>query len=115
MNATTGSQHFSKPAKPLPLAYALGGFIIASIILSKFIAPLDDWPMEWLIPARLWVTEFFAWFSAVAKPVTRAISWVLALPLNLVEALLFRGVPNWSLPPLPWPVIVLGTGLMGHW
>jgi ABC-type molybdate transport system permease subunit len=51
----------------------------------------------------------------VAKPVTRAIYGVLALPLNLAEALLFRGVPNWQVPPLPWPVVDLGTGLMGHW
>jgi glycine betaine/proline transport system permease protein len=115
MSAATETPYVSTSAKPLPLAYALGGFIVASIVISKLIAPLDDWPMEWLIPARAWVTDFFAWFSAFAKPVTRAISWVLSLPLDLAEALLFRGLPNWHVPPLPWPVIVLGTALLGHW
>ena len=115
MSTIADTPRLSPSSKPLPLAYALVGFIVVSIVISKLVAPLDDWPLEWLIPVRVWVTDFFAWFSAVAKPVTRAISWVLALPLNFVEALLFRGVPNWNLPPLPWPAIILGTGLMGHW
>ncbi len=115
MSAIADTPRRSAQAKPLPLAFALVGFIVVSIVISKLFTPLDDWPLDWLIPIRVWVTDFFAWFSAVAKPVTRAISTVLAVPLNVVEALLFRGVPNWNLPPLPWPVIVLGTGLLGHW
>lgn len=99
----------------LPLIYALVVFFLVSAVFSKFVPVFDDWPTEWLIPARSWITDFFAWFSAVAKPVTRAISWVLAQPLAFVEALLYRGVPNLNLAPLPWIAIVFGTGLLGHW
>jgi glycine betaine/proline transport system permease protein len=114
VSATAETFRHSAAIKSLPLGYALVGFALISILVSKFLPPLDQWPQEWLVPARAWVTDFFAWFSAVAKPATRAISWVLSLPLNLAETLLFRGVPNWQWPPLPWPVIVLGTGLLGH-
>ncbi len=111
-------------ARPLPISFGgqrpplllvLVGFAIISILASKLVPPLDDWPAEWLIPVRGWVTDFFAWFSAVAKPVTRAIAWVLAKPLALVEALLYRGVPNLGLAPLPWIAIVMGAGLLGDW
>ena len=101
--------------KRLPLLVALIGFAVVSVVVSKAVPILDTWPLEWLVPARSWITDFFAWFSAFAKPVTRAISWVLAQPLALAEALLYRGVPNWSLPPLPWPAIVLAAALLGHW
>ena len=77
----------------MPLLYGLIAFVVISIIIAKLVPVLDDWPLEWLVPARAWVTDFFVWFSAAAKPVTRAISWVLAQPLALVEAILYRGVP----------------------
>ncbi len=115
MSVAVGSAVLSAAKKPLPMVYAVLGYVVASIVISKFVVPLDDWPQDWILPVRIWVTDFFAWFSAVAKPVTRAISSVLSMPLMLVEAMLFRGVPNWQWPPLPWPVLVLGTGLLGHW
>jgi glycine betaine/proline transport system permease protein len=97
-----------------PLWLALVGFALASILISKFVTPLDDWPVEWIVPFRVWVTNFFVWFSAVAKPVTRAIAWLLSQPLALVEALLYRGIPNSGIAPLPWIAIVIGAGLLGH-
>jgi glycine betaine/proline transport system permease protein len=101
--------------KRVPLLMALLGFAVCSIVIAKAVPVLDKWPQEWLVPLRVWITDFFVWFSAFAKPLTRAVSWILAQPLTLAEALLYRGIPNWSLPPLPWPSIVLGTGLLGHW
>ncbi len=86
-----------------------------TIALSRFVPFLDQWPAEWVIPARDWVTSFFVWLGITAKPVTRAISWLLTQPLSLVEALLYRGVLAWKWPPLPWPAIVLGTAILGHW
>lgn len=97
------------------LPVALLGFAVISILISKFVPPLDDWPAEWLVPVRVWVTDFFAWLSAVAKPVTRAIAWLLSQPLALVETLLYRGVPNLGIAPLPWISIVMGACLLGHW
>ena len=86
-----------------------------TIVLSRFLPFLDQWPAEWVIPARDWVTSFFAWMATFSKPLTRTISWVLAQPLALVEALLYRGVLAWQWPPLPWPAIVAGTAILGHW
>jgi len=88
---------------------------LVTVLLSIFVPVLDQWPAEWVVPTRAWVTDFFAWFAIVAKPVTRAISWLLAQPLALVEALLYRGVLAWKWPPLPWPAIVAGTAILGHW
>ncbi len=99
----------------LSLPIMIVGFAIISTLFSKFVPPLDDWPAEWIVPVRVWVTDFFAWFSAVAKPVTRAISWFLSQPLALAEALLYRGVPNLGIAPLPWIAIVIGAGLLGDW
>jgi glycine betaine/proline transport system permease protein len=111
--AAAASPIGGRAALPLPLAFAL--FAIASIIIAKLAPPLDKFPAEWIIPLRAWVTDFFAWFAALAKPFTRAISFVLAQPLAFVEALLYRGVLAWKWPPLPWIAIVVGACLIGHW
>jgi glycine betaine/proline transport system permease protein len=86
-----------------------------SVLIALAVPVLDAWPVEWVVPFRQWVTGFFAWFSTTAKPVTRAIAWLLQQPLALVEMLLFRGVPDWKLPPLPWVAIVAGVAILGHW
>ena len=61
------------------------------------------------------MTYFFVWFSELAKPLTRAISWVLLQPLTLVEALLFRGMPDWEAGPLPWTIVALSVVVFAHW
>jgi glycine betaine/proline transport system permease protein len=102
-------------SKDTPLLVALLVFAVFSIVVAKAFPVLDKWPLEWLIPVRIWITDFFVWFSDVAKPLTRAISWLLSQPLALAEAVLYRGIPSWSLPPLPWTAIVFGTALLSHW
>ena len=101
------------PAVPPFVAFAV--LFVLTIALSRFVPFLDQWPAEWVIPVRDWVTFFFAWLGVVAKPVTRAISWMLTQPLALVEALLYRGVLAWQWPPLPWVAIVGGAAILGHW
>jgi glycine betaine/proline transport system permease protein len=68
------------------------------------------------------VTDFFAWLGKDAAlgpiavvDITRFISWLLSLPLGLVEALLYRGVLAYEWPPLPWVAIVAGTAILAHW
>ncbi len=86
-------------------------------------AALDRrWPEEWVIPLKAWVTSFFAWLGNEAtlglftvKGLTRFISLLLSYPLYWAEALLFRGVPDLGLPPLPWIAIVAGVAILGHW
>jgi glycine betaine/proline transport system permease protein len=94
---------------------AFAALFAITVVLAYLFPFLDKWPAEAVIPVRQWVTDAFAWFAAVAKPVTRAIAWILAQPLALVEALLYRGVLAWKWPPLPWIAIVAGAAILGHW
>ena len=89
--------------------------IVAGVLAASAFPFLSSWPEDWVIPVRSWVTDGFAWFSVVAKPLTRALSWILAQPLALVEALLFRGIPALKVHPLPWIAIVGGTAVLAHW
>jgi glycine betaine/proline transport system permease protein len=94
---------------------AFAALFAITVVLAYLFPFLDKWPAEAVIPVRQWVTDAFAWFAALAKPVTRAIAWILAQPLALVEALLYRGVLAWKWPPLPWIAIVAGAAILGHW
>ncbi len=104
----------SRKASVPPLALA-AVFVVITVLLARFVPAFDKWPEQWTLPVRDWVTQFFVWFAAAAKPLTRGISWVLSQPLAAVEALLYRGVQAWKWPPLPWVVIVTGTSILGHW
>jgi len=100
------------PRLTAPVAIAV---ILLLAVLAQLAPWLDKWPDTLILPVRGWVTEFFAWFAAAAKPVTRIIAWCLAQPLNLAEVLLYRGIPAWKWPPLPWPAIVGAAAILGHW
>ncbi|NBX05123.1 MAG: ABC transporter permease subunit [Betaproteobacteria bacterium] len=89
--------------------------LLVGVLASGVAEALSSWPDDWILPFRTWVTDFFVWFSALVKPLTRAVSWVLMLPLAGVEALLFRGVPDWELGPLPWVIVALGVVVFAHW
>jgi glycine betaine/proline transport system permease protein len=89
--------------------------IVTGVAAAWLYPPLARWPDAWVIPLRAWVTDGFAWFAATAKPVTRAISWLLSWPLWFAEALLYRGIPALNLHPLPWVSIVGATAILAHW
>jgi len=105
-------QAIAAPRLSLPLVVGL--IIMVGVALAWFYPAFARWPDPWVVPFKAWVTDGFAWFSVVVKPVTRAISWLLSWPLWLAEALLFRGVPALGLPPLPWVAIVAGTAILAH-
>jgi glycine betaine/proline transport system permease protein len=115
MSVSAQPLHLNSGLQKLPMIMVLTAFVLLSILVSKLVPPLDRWPAEWLVPVRQWVTDFFVWFSAFAKPATRAISYLLSQPLAFVEALLYRGMPDLNVAPLPWITIVAGAGLLGHW
>jgi glycine betaine/proline transport system permease protein len=100
-------------APPLWMRFAI--LVVAALLLARLFPFLDKWPAEWIVPVRAWVTDLFAWLAVILKPATRAVSWLLAQPLALVEALLYRGILAWKWPPLPWIAIVGGTAILGHW
>ena len=110
--ATFGRGVMPAPRLTLPVLIA-ALFLLA--LGAQFLPWLDKWPDAFVLPFRSWVTDFFAWFAATMKPATRLVAWCLAQPLNLVETLLYRGVPAWKWPPLPWLTIVGGVTILGHW
>lgn len=89
--------------------------LIATIAFAKIVPPLDKYPVEWVIPARIWITDGFAWLANVAKPFTRSLSWLLSQPLALVEGILYRGFRAFDVPALPWIAVAGGMAILGHW
>jgi glycine betaine/proline transport system permease protein len=96
--------------------------VALSLIAARYAPWTADWPSAWVIPARLWITDFFSWLGKDAslglftvRGLTRAIAWLLSLPLSLTEGLLFRGVLAYDWPPLPWIGIVAGVAILAHW
>lgn len=89
--------------------------LITAIAFTKFVPPLDKFPAEWVIPARVWITDGFAWLAQVAKPFTRSLSWLLSQPLSLAEGILYKGFSVFDLPALPWVAVAGGMAILGHW
>ena len=112
-HAIQGPRAIAPPRLSLPLIVIL--IILAGTAAAWLLPPLARWPDEWIVPVRAWVSEGFLWFSTVAKPFTRALSWLLSWPLWLVESFLYRGFPAIGLHPLPWVAIVGGTAILAHW
>jgi len=113
-------------AAGLPDALTLVLQLLAVVALTVVVAMAFDWAMrwpgDWVIPLRVWLTQLFHWlgndaglFGIKVKDVTRGIAWLLAQPLALIEALLYAGFRGLDLPPLPWVVVVAGTGILAHW
>ena len=115
-NAALSRERLDRPASRIaPQTFLVLAVVALTVLIALAVPALDKWPAEWVVPFRQWVTTFFAWFSSTVKPLTRAIAWLLDQPLAIVEMLLFRGVPDWKLPPLPWLSIVAGAAILGHW
>lgn len=104
------------------LVLALAAIVAASLLAKYAIPALDVWPDAWVLPAKKWITDFFAWLGSEAslglftvKELTRFLSLVISYPLHWAEVALFRGLPDLGVPPLPWIAIVAGLGIFGHW
>ena len=91
---------------------------IASVAVAQLFQWTVRWPGEWVIPLKAWITSFFTWLGNEAhfglfsfKDVTRSISWLLSWPLHWTEVVLYRGVSDLSIPPMPWIAIVAGVAI----
>ena len=96
--------------------------IIIGVALSFVWDGASRWPQAWVVPLKLWITEFFNWLGKEAgigdykfRDLTRGISAILKQPLQWTEIALYRGVRSWGAPPLPWIAITIGIGIVGHW
>jgi len=104
------------------VALQFAAVITLGVLLAAFWEQAGRWPVEWVVPLKLWITDFFNWLGKEAgigdykfRDLTRAIAWVLKQPLTWTEYLLYRGIRSAGLPPLPWVAIVIGIGILGHW
>ncbi len=127
MSATTAIGIAPRPAtRAWPLLWlailALTIFLVAfSEQLQPLFPQLYDYPRAWIIPLANWTTVFMrdvviAYFFTI----TRALSELLSLPLQLSYALFDRGFGFGSgaeavtVPPLSWVGVAATVAIIGH-
>ncbi len=91
--------------------------IAAALLISAVIDQLWTWPDSWIIPFKLWISDFFVWLDKKAtfgaftvKEFTRGLAWMLKQPLKGTEYLLWRGASPEKFLPTIW---VFLAGLAG--
>lgn len=122
MTANQGSADYPAPnLRLLPLGYLLA-LAVACLLLAFGPGWLWRWPAEWVLPARLWVTDAFRFLANdldfglfTFRELTRGFAWLLGWPLTWAEGLLFKGIATLGLPPIPWIALAGGAALLGHW
>ncbi len=104
------------------------GVLVALWFAGTRIGWLSDYPEPWILPLRDWISEIMRWLVKDAsfglftfKELTRAIAWLLDLPLQLCLILLSRGFElavsadtGLDVPPLSW-LGVLGAVTFFAW
>ena len=85
------------------------GIIAVGLILAAVFDWAKDWPVEWAIPFKVWISDFFRWLDKEAtlglftvKEATRSISWALKQPLIWSEYLLWKGAKPGVFLPVFW-------------
>lgn len=115
------------------LAVVAVTFVLASNAEDWAEAIGQDWLMEiprgWQVPLKGWVSGFMNWLVEDAtfglftfRELTRAISWLLQLPLTAATSLLSSGFLQGQgsnavqvLPPLSWIAVIVVVAAMGHY
>ncbi|SMF36016.1 glycine betaine/proline transport system permease protein [Tistlia consotensis] len=116
------------PRRPGLLAWVAALAVLVALWLAAGrLTWLVAWPDGWIVPLRYWISDAMHWLVRDAtfglftfKEFTRAIAWVLNLPLQACLVLLSRGfeVPlgaaTLAVPPLSW-LGVLGAMTFASW
>ena len=135
-------QYAEELGTALPRVSPLLVFWLAVLVLSfVFASNAGDWaeafgqdwlmeiPRGWEIPLKGWVTGFMNWLVEDATfglfsflELTRAISWLLQLPLTAATSLLSSGFLSGQgsnavqvVPPLSWIAVIAVVAAMGHY
>ncbi|MEX2409465.1 MAG: ABC transporter permease subunit [Rhodovibrionaceae bacterium] len=135
-------QHAEGLGAALPRVSPLGVFWLAALVASFVLASHgadwaeatgQDWLMEiprgWEISMKAWVSAFMTWLVEDAtfglftfRELTRALSWLLQLPLTAATSLLSSGFLSGQgskavqiLPPLSWIAVIAVVAAMGHY
>ncbi len=95
--------------------------ILAALLVIIYPSWVASWPEAWELPLTTWVTGAFAWLANdlsfglfTFRDVTRGLSWLLDLPFDVVEAILFRGSRSLGMGPVPWLALSLCLGIIGY-
>ena len=105
--------------------------IATAIIISGLIAKGQfDWivkyPKKWVIPLKVWITDFFEWlvyevkffegtsYEFVPTDITRGAIKIFEYQVSFTEGLLFNGF-RIGIEPLPWITVVGLMFILGHW
>ncbi|MGB5557660.1 MAG: hypothetical protein WBN04_06585, partial [Paracoccaceae bacterium] len=106
----------------IPMLYQFIAIFVAGFALSAVWGGALRWPDEWVVPMKLWITQFFEWLGNDAaigdfkfRDFTRFIAFLLEQPLDWAEYALYRGYRDWGLPPIPWVTLVLAMAILAHW
>lgn len=126
----------------LPRVSPLLAFWLAVLVASfVFTNRADDWaealgqdwlmeiPRGWQVPLKGWVSGFMNWLVEDAtfglftfRELTRAVSWLLQLPLTAATSLLSSGFLEGQgsnavqvIPPLSWIAVIAVVAAMGHY
>jgi len=108
-------------ASPIHLAWIVPASLAILIYIFRSSTPWADiYPTDWHLPIADWIGAFMRWVIAVFFGITRAISGLLELPLNLAFGLLAKGFdigPRTSaihIPPLSWLGVTISVAIAGY-
>jgi glycine betaine/proline transport system permease protein len=99
------------------------GSIVATVALlwlQDQIPWLGAYPDDWTIPIADWINGAMQWVMAVMFTATRAVSTLLAVPLNIAFGLLSRGFTislgdmHVAIPRLSWIGVTAAAAIAGH-
>lgn len=95
--------------------------MVVGIILALLFDWARVWPAGWVIPIKVWISDFFTWLDKEAtlglftvKQFTRTISWMLKQPLLWSEYLLWKGAKPHELLPIMWIAIATVAGIIAY-
>ncbi len=107
------------PSRP---ALAVGGLLsLIALLVILYPSWVARWPEAWVLPLTDWVTGGISWLVNdlsfgifTFRDITRAVAWLLNLPFDLVEAILFRGSRELGTGPVPWLALSACLGIVGY-
>lgn len=98
-----------------------GVALLIAVLVIVYPSWVARWPEAWVLPLTNWVTGGVSWLVNdlsfglfTFRDITRGVSWLLDLPFDLVEALLFRGSRAIGMGPIPWLALAACLGIVGY-
>lgn len=121
-----GSERYFAPRRLLWPGIALLTVILAELPATLFPRWVQKYPVPWRLPVADWISGFMHWLTVDAhlgpltvSGVTRALSVILNLPLQLASMLLATGVLRGQgseavqlFPPIPWFALIVAVAAL---